>query len=62
MAASVQAVTEEIIFHLLNRVSDRHLNENLFLAGGVAMNSVTNGKITQNTPNTVRLSQFLTFM
>ncbi|MBD2193892.1 MULTISPECIES: carbamoyltransferase family protein [Calothrix] len=50
IAASVQAVTEEIIFHLLNRLSDRYNSENLCLAGGVAMNSVANGKITQNTP------------
>ncbi|HYX14986.1 MAG TPA: carbamoyltransferase C-terminal domain-containing protein [Nostoc sp.] len=50
IAASVQAVTEEIIFHLLNRLSDRCKSENLCLAGGVAMNSVANGKITQNTP------------
>ncbi|BAZ47924.1 carbamoyltransferase [Nostoc sp. NIES-4103] len=50
IAISVQAVTEEIIFHLLNRLSDRTQSENLCLAGGVAMNSVANGKITQNTP------------
>ncbi|MDZ8188190.1 MAG: carbamoyltransferase C-terminal domain-containing protein [Nostoc sp. ChiSLP02] len=50
IAASVQAVTEEIIFHLINRLSDRYESENLCLAGGVAMNSVANGKITQNTP------------
>ncbi|MEA5602316.1 carbamoyltransferase [Nostoc sp. UHCC 0252] len=50
IAASVQAVTEEIIFHLINRLSDRYKSENLCLAGGVAMNSVANGKITQNTP------------
>jgi carbamoyltransferase len=49
IAASVQAVTEEIIFHLLNRLSDRFKSENLCLVGGVAMNSVANGKITQNT-------------
>ncbi|MEH1865983.1 MAG: carbamoyltransferase C-terminal domain-containing protein [Nostoc sp.] len=49
IAASVQAVTEEIIFHLINRLSDRYKSENLCLAGGVAMNSVANGKITQNT-------------
>ena len=50
IAASVQAVTEEIVFHLLNQLSDRYPSENLCLAGGVAMNSVANGKITQNTP------------
>ncbi|SRR5579883_3277288 len=50
IAASLQAVTEEIIFHVLNRLSDRYKSDNLCLAGGVAMNSVANGKITQNTP------------
>lgn len=50
IAASVQAITEEIIFHLLNLLYKRFKSENLCLAGGVAMNSVANGKITQNTP------------
>lgn len=50
IAASLQAVTEEIIFYLLNRLYDRFPSENLCLAGGVAMNSVANGKITQKTP------------
>lgn len=50
IAASLQAVTEEIIFHLLNRLHERYQSENLCLVGGVAMNSVANGKITQNTP------------
>lgn len=50
IAASLQAVTEEIIFHLLNLLYKRFPSENLCLAGGVAMNSVANGKITQNTP------------
>lgn len=50
IAASLQAVTEEIIFHLLNRLYNKHPSENLCLVGGVAMNSVANGKISQNTP------------
>ncbi|MGB3651151.1 MAG: carbamoyltransferase N-terminal domain-containing protein [Rivularia sp. (in: cyanobacteria)] len=50
IAASLQAVTEEIIFHLLNCLHKRFPSENLCLAGGVAMNSVVNGKISQNTP------------
>jgi carbamoyltransferase len=49
IAASLQAVTEEMIFHLLNQLSDRYHSENLCLTGGVAMNSVANGKISQNT-------------
>ncbi len=50
IAASLQAMTEEIIFHLLNQLHKRFPSNNLCLAGGVAMNSVANGKITQNTP------------
>ncbi|NJL60698.1 MAG: carbamoyltransferase [Methylacidiphilales bacterium] len=50
IAASLQAVTEEIIFYLLNRLYNRFPSENLCLGGGVAMNSVVNGKISQNTP------------
>jgi carbamoyltransferase len=50
IATSLQAITEEIIFHLLNQLYRRYPCENLCLTGGVAMNSVANGKITQNTP------------
>ena len=50
IAASVQAVTEEIVFHLLNRLHNKFPSDNLCLAGGVGMNSVANGKIRQNTP------------
>ncbi|MDJ0795455.1 MAG: carbamoyltransferase [Calothrix sp. MO_167.B12] len=50
IATSLQVVTEEIIFHLLNRLYDHFPSDNLCLVGGVAMNSVANGKITQNTP------------
>jgi carbamoyltransferase len=52
IAASLQAVTEEIIFHLLQKLYDRNpvKTENLCLAGGVAMNSVVNGKIDRHTP------------
>lgn len=52
IAASLQAVSEEIVFHLLNRLHDHFPSENLCLAGGLAMNSVINGKISQNTPFT----------
>lgn len=50
LAASVQHVTEQCIFHML-----RHLHritglKNVCLAGGVAQNSVANGKITLQTP------------
>jgi carbamoyltransferase len=50
IATSLQAVTEEIIFHLLNLLYKQNPSDNLCLSGGVAMNSVANGKITQNTP------------
>lgn len=50
IAASLQAVTEEIVFHLLNRLHDRCNTNNLCIAGGVAMNSVANGKIVEKTP------------
>jgi len=49
IACSLQVVTEEIIFHVLNRLYDRYPCENLCLAGGVAMNSVANGRITEHT-------------
>lgn len=50
IAASLQLVTEEILAHVLTRLHDRTKLDTLCLAGGVAMNSVANGKITQNTP------------
>lgn len=45
MAASVQKMTELTIFHLLNRLHKRTGLNDLCLAGGVAQNSVANGKI-----------------
>lgn len=50
IARSLQAVVEEITLHMLNRLHERTTLDNVCLAGGVAMNSVTNGKITLNTP------------
>jgi carbamoyltransferase len=50
IAASLQRVTEEIIFHLLNRLHEAAPNENVVLVGGCAMNSVANGKVTRETP------------
>lgn len=50
LAASVQKVTEEIIIHLANSLYEKHRSENLCIAGGVAQNSVANGKIIKNTP------------
>jgi carbamoyltransferase len=50
IAASLQAVTEEIIFHVLNRLHARASGDNVCIVGGVAMNSVANGKVTLRTP------------
>lgn len=49
MAASVQRVTEELIFHLLNHLHQKTGLQRVCIAGGVAQNSVANGKITRNT-------------
>ena len=49
MAASVQRITEELIFHILNHLKKRTGLKNVCIAGGVAQNSVANGKITRMT-------------
>ena len=45
IAASIQAVTEEIVLRLTKSISKDHDIKNLCLAGGVALNCVANGKI-----------------
>ena len=45
IAASIQKVTEEIMIKLAKSVRDEYGLKNLCLAGGVALNCVTNGKI-----------------
>ncbi|RZK49198.1 MAG: carbamoyltransferase [Pedobacter sp.] len=50
MAASVQRFTEELIYHILNGLHARTGLDSVCIAGGVAQNSVANGKIIQNTP------------
>ncbi|MEN5083777.1 carbamoyltransferase [Bosea sp. TWI1241] len=45
MAASVQAVTEEIVLRLARSVRAETGQRNLCLAGGVALNCVANGKL-----------------
>ena len=50
IAKSLQVVTEEIILHLLNRLHSKVNSPNVCLTGGVAMNSVVNGKVTRQTP------------
>ncbi len=50
LAASLQAMLEEIYFHILNHVYHKTKTSYLCLAGGVAFNSVANGKIARQTP------------
>jgi carbamoyltransferase len=50
LAASLQAVLEEIYFHVLNYAHEATGQKTLTLAGGVAFNSVANGKIFDKTP------------
>lgn len=48
LAASVQAVTEEIMLRITRDLARTHQVENLCLAGGVALNCVANGKILRD--------------
>ena len=50
LAASIQRITEELIFHMLAHLHKKTGLDNLCIAGGVAQNSVANGKITRQTP------------
>ena len=50
IAASLQAVLEARLFHLLNRLHDATRTKALCMAGGVALNCVANGKIFSHTP------------
>ncbi len=50
IAASLQLRLEEIAFHVLNHLHEQTGVTDLGLAGGVAYNSVMNGKILLNTP------------
>ena len=45
IAASVQAVTEEIVMKISENLKNKYKINNLCLAGGVALNCVANGKI-----------------
>jgi carbamoyltransferase len=49
LGASVQRITEMLIFHILNALKKRTGLKNICIAGGVAQNSVANGKLTRNT-------------
>ncbi len=50
IAASIQKVTEEILLKLINSLHKETGLKNLCLAGGVALNSVANGRIMRETP------------
>ena len=50
IAASLQLRLEEVGFHILNHLHEKTGLTDLGLAGGVAYNSVLNGKILLNTP------------
>ena len=50
VAASLQLRLEEVAFHVLNHLHEQTGLTELGLAGGVAYNSVMNGKILTNTP------------
>lgn len=50
IAASLQMRLEEVGFHVLNYLHEQTGTTDLGLAGGVAYNSVMNGKILLNTP------------
>lgn len=50
IAASLQLRLEEIAFHVLNHLHEQTRVTDLGLAGGVAYNSVMNGKILLHTP------------
>jgi carbamoyltransferase len=50
IAASLQARLEEVSFYIMNQLYKKTKTAQLCLAGGVAYNSVMNGKILLNTP------------
>lgn len=48
LAASIQAVTEEVVLKLTRALASSSNSKNLCLAGGVALNCVANGKILRD--------------
>ena len=48
IAASIQKVTEDIILKLVKHLKKITKEDNLCLAGGVALNCVANGKILES--------------
>ena len=50
LASSIQKITEKVIFHMLNHLYKKTGCINICVTGGVAQNSVANGRILENTP------------
>jgi len=50
LASSIQTVTEEIYFKVLNHLHSLTRTQNLCVGGGVALNALANGKIYEKTP------------
>jgi carbamoyltransferase len=50
ISASIQAVTEDVLLKMANYAYQRTGSKNLCMAGGVALNSVANGRILRETP------------
>lgn len=50
IAASVQRVCEDLVMHILTHLQKRTGLKNVCIAGGVAQNSVANGKVLSQTP------------
>ncbi len=50
IAASLQKITEEMIIKMLNYLHKTTKMDNVCIAGGVALNSLANGKIIRQTP------------
>jgi carbamoyltransferase len=50
IAAALQKKLEQVVIEMLNYAYKKYKTPNLCMAGGVALNSVLNGKILSNTP------------
>ena len=50
IAASIQKVTEEVVLRLARTIHEETGEENLCLAGGVALNCVSNGRVQREGP------------
>jgi len=50
LASSIQKVTEDIYFRMLNHLYQTTKCENVCIGGGVGLNALANGKIYQTTP------------